>query len=119
MLHRINADAIGAVVFYHARDPRIKELDDRVVLGVDVSKGYARVAEPALLDVRLVVVVGDPAEWMEVGLRVERRKEGVVRRQRICGHVVYDNVEHEVHAAVVEGSAESLEVGFCSEMAVK
>ena len=67
VLDGVDAHAIETVCADDVLDEVVELANDRVVLRVDIIQRKGLVAEPALLDLRLVALVLDPA------LRVERR----------------------------------------------
>jgi len=77
------------------RNPGIKGICYCRIIRFDIGQGDCGIAEPALLDLRLVVVVRDEVFRVEIRLLRERREEGEVWGVGRGAHVVDDYVEHE------------------------
>lgn len=103
MLDSVNTDTIGTVSADEVLDPAVQTRDIGVILSVGVCQRQAGITEPALLDVSLVVVVGDEALGVEVRLGVEGIEVAESRRVGGIDEMVDDDINHEVHRAVMKG----------------
>lgn len=97
MLDSVNTDTIGTVRADEVLDPAVQTRNIGVILSVGVCQRQAGITEPALLDVSLVVVVGDEALGVEVRLGVEGIEVAESRRVGGIDEMVDDDINHEVH----------------------
>lgn len=103
VLNSIHSQAIDSISRDKVLDPRIEGGAYASVFSLDIRKGDVGVTEPAFDD-RVRVGVVDGTVRVEFISRVERIKLTVVNTlgRHICAIVVYHNVDHEVHAAVMK-----------------
>lgn len=103
VFHGVDTDTVGTVRANKVLDPAVQTRDIVFILRVGICQRQICVTEPALLDVSLVVVVGDEALGMEVRFGVERVE--IAERRRVGGidEMVDDDINHEVHRAVMKG----------------
>lgn len=80
MLDGIDAHTINIILFHQASDPLVHSLNDRWVFRVQVRQRKGLVSNPALLDVRLVIVVLDQTEWVIIRRGREWRNFRVIER---------------------------------------
>lgn len=100
----VEANTVDAVVGSDLFNPVVPHIVDITVLGTQIGKGHNIVALPTILD-RGDAVVVNQAEVMKVALRIERVEDAVINTvsTAIVGEVVGHNIQHKIHASVVEG----------------
>jgi len=103
VLGGIEAEPVDAEVEQH---PEVRLLDRLHVGATHVEIG--EMVEPAAVQRRLVVVVGD-AEGLEVGGAEGREVVGLILRQ--VRHVIEHHVGDHLHAAAVRGVDQRFEIG--------
>lgn len=74
----INPEPINTIFLHKILDPSIHRIDNGGVLGIEIEKGDRIIAQPALLNIGLVIVIGDETLSMERGLGAKRLEKGVV-----------------------------------------
>lgn len=95
MLDGIDSDGIEAVSRDEGLDPCVECADNGRILRIDIRKGNVLVTEPTCLYLRLVRVILDPAEVVEVtGGDVERAVCGIcLEVSGICRSDVVDDLK--------------------------
>lgn len=122
VLGGVDAETVNGVIRNELPDPVAELSNDRLGFGGQISESNAVGVEPAVLVVGRVGPVGDVAVRVEVSLVVEGVELGVVelRRHRVelLDHVVDDDIDHDVHSAVVDSPDEGLKVLPAAELVV-
>lgn len=121
MFDSINSKSIDIVGRDQVGDPCIQGRNNSRVFRVDICQCDGGIPKPALFNISLVSVVRDEALSVEVRHVRERGDGSEVEtwRESSDGHVVHDDIEHEVHAPFVKCRRKSLQVVSCTEIGVE
>lgn len=121
MFDSIDPQAVRVVRAYEILNPAVQGVDDGLVFGIDIREWNIVITEPALLYVSLVIIIRYEAKRVEVCLYIEGRQaiEFHIRWRREGCHVIYNNIQHEIHATIMHSTCERLEVIGASEMRVQ
>jgi hypothetical protein len=115
-------------------NPVIPYILDTLRIGIEIGQGHGGVTQPAVLHISLVAIVCDLAVGMKIIIRVEGVKDAVINTGASTlvalmmsvnkyfsasaalfktHHVVGNNIDHEVHATIMESRCQRLEVTSC------
>lgn len=74
----INPEPINTVFLHKVLDPSVHRIDNGGVLGIEIEKRNRIIAQPALLNIGLVIVIGDETLSMERRLGAKGLEKGIV-----------------------------------------